>query len=129
MSGDMSQALHSLNTELELMKTGLEASLEAVCRCRAYCTTLQSEAAHGLEQALTDCTVPITDHRRAHRSGRPAKLDADPELRAFVMARIDRLTFPEFAQAVAEAFPPNRRVSKSTIHKWWQGQRPTTKAG
>ncbi|CUH80715.1 hypothetical protein [Tropicibacter naphthalenivorans] len=65
------------------------------------------------------CDVPVTDHRRAHRSGRPAKLDSDPELRAFVLARIDRLTFPQIEADIAEAFPEDRRVRKSAIHAWW----------
>ena len=28
------------------------------------------------------------------------------------------MTFPAIAEAVAQAFPPDRRVGKSTIHKW-----------
>ncbi|MDR0810421.1 MAG: hypothetical protein LBE86_15060 [Gemmobacter sp.] len=50
--------------------------------------------------------------RTAARAGRP-----DPELRAFVIARISRMTFPQLAQAVAQTFPKHRRVSQSTIHR------------
>ncbi|MBV0912855.1 hypothetical protein [Anianabacter salinae] len=63
---------------------------------------------------------PVTEHRRAHRPGRMPKLDADPELRAFVLARIDRMTFQEIAEAVAVEYPVQRRVSRSTIHFWWR---------
>ncbi|TYB81482.1 hypothetical protein [Maritimibacter fusiformis] len=65
---------------------------------------------------------PATDHRREHRSGRPPKIDTDPELAAFIRARIDRLTFEEIAAQVAAHFPPDRRVGKSTIHAWWKRQ-------
>ena len=58
--------------------------------------------------------------RAAHRSGYPPKLDADPELRAFVLERIDRLTFGEIAAEVAAQFPLERRVSRSTLHRWWR---------
>ena len=54
-----------------------------------------------------------------HRSGRPAKIDADPELRAFILARIDRLTVPQLEDAVAEALPEARRVRKTAINDWW----------
>jgi hypothetical protein len=70
------------------------------------------------------CDVPVTEHRRAHRFGRPAKLDTDPELRAFVRARIERLTFTEIEADVAKAFPEKRRVRKSAIHSWWKRQKP-----
>jgi len=70
-------------------------------------------------KALPVCDVPATQHRRDHRFGRPAKLDTDTELRAFVLARIDRLTYVEIADAIVAHFPPNRRVSKSSIHSWW----------
>ena len=63
------------------------------------------------------------DHRREHRAGRPRKLDSDPELRAFVNARIDHMAFSEVAAAVAGHFPPDRRVGKSAIHDWWKRRR------
>jgi hypothetical protein len=47
----------------------------------------------------------------------------DPELQAFIRARITRLTFAEIAQDVTRAFPPTRRVGKSAIHAWWTKNR------
>jgi hypothetical protein len=41
----------------------------------------------------------LAAHRRAHRSGGPGKIEGDPELEAFIAARIDTLTY-------AEALPP-----------------------
>ncbi|MCB6179650.1 hypothetical protein LHP98_16125 [Rhodobacter sp. Har01] len=51
--------------------------------------------------------------RAQHRRGTLSKLETDPDLRAFVLARIDRLTFEETAPEVAAAFPPDRRTGVS----------------
>jgi hypothetical protein len=66
-------------------------------------------------------TAPC-EHRRRHRPGLPSRLDADAELRAFIEARLDRLTFHAIAAEVAAAFPPGRRIGHSAIHDWWQRQ-------
>lgn len=58
--------------------------------------------------------------RAAHRSGSPSKLDTDAELRAFVMERIKTLTYDQIVQAVAAAFPPGRRTSRSTLSRWFR---------
>lgn len=62
-------------------------------------------------------------HRREHRMGRPAKIDADSELQAFVTARLDTMTFDQIAKEVASHFAPKRRASRSSIHRWWQKTR------
>ncbi|SFF69257.1 hypothetical protein SAMN05443635_10178 [Roseobacter denitrificans OCh 114] len=59
-------------------------------------------------------------HLREHRPGRPSKIDNDPELRAFIVARINTTTFTALEREVAEAFPPDRRIGKSAIHNWWE---------
>lgn len=56
----------------------------------------------------------------AHRRGMAAKLALDPELRAFVEARLPIMTFGAIETEVTAHFPPDRRVSLSTIHRWWQ---------
>jgi hypothetical protein len=61
-----------------------------------------------------------SEHRREHRPGVQRRIDADPELQAFIRARIDRLTFVEIADEVAGHFPPARRVRRSAIHAWWK---------
>lgn len=63
--------------------------------------------------------VQPSQHLREHRPGRPKKLAADPELRAFVEARFNQMTFEQIADEVAQHFPPERRVAKSAIHAWW----------
>ena len=67
--------------------------------------------------------VPPSEHRRLHRMGYPAKIDADPELQAFIRAHIDRLTFDQLATAVAQNFPPERHVRRSAIHARWKRNR------
>jgi len=62
------------------------------------------------------------EHVRQHRPGRPSKIDTDADLHAFIVARIDTTTFVALAKEIADTFSPDRRVSKSAIHSWWQRQ-------
>jgi len=63
---------------------------------------------------------PGTDHLREHRRGVPSRRDTDAALRSYVIERSDHMAFPHLARAVAEAFPAERRVSQSAIHRWWK---------
>ena len=60
------------------------------------------------------------------RRERRCKIEADAELKAFVEARIHTTTFPELAAQIAANFPPDRRASKSSIHRWYHRQSRTT---
>ena len=103
-----------------MFEEGLNAlsnALETVGACEAI--LLQ----HGMD-TLPECNVPVTEHRKEHRMGRVPKIEADPELRAFLIARIDRLTYEQMAKDVKEHFPVQRRVGKSAIHAWFNNQRP-----
>lgn len=91
----------------------LEASAETASLVTTLSTGLQGPVEVDVNAA----------HRRAHRMGKPAKLAADSELQAFVNARFATLTFEQIAQDVAANFPPDRRVSMSSIHRWWQKSR------
>ncbi|WP_423206713.1 hypothetical protein E2974_18130 [Paracoccus yeei] len=62
----------------------------------------------------------LLQHIGAHRPGRPGKIALDPELRAFIEARLPRMTFAAIEAEVAAHFPPGRRTSLSAIHRWWQ---------
>ncbi len=79
----------------------------------------------GLQQALEGGVKrPVnTDvkaaHRAAHKRGLPARIEADPELKAFILARIDTLTFDDIVAALKASFPPERHVSRSSLHRWW----------
>lgn len=52
------------------------------------------------------------------RTLRLSKIEMDSELRAFVDARIDRLTLQQIASDVADAFPSDRQVSVSALNRW-----------
>ena len=64
--------------------------------------------------------VQPSQHLREHRPGRAKKLATDPELRAFVEARFNRMTFEQIADEVAQKFPPERQVKRSAIHDWFR---------
>ena len=61
----------------------------------------------------------LAAHRRAHRPGMPGKIASDPELQAFILARIESLTLKETVAAVTAAFPADRHVSVSAVSRWW----------
>lgn len=54
--------------------------------------------------------VAVTEHRRAHRIGRVTRIDADPELSASIVARLDRLT----CHQIGAYFPPARHIHPAT---------------
>ena len=61
----------------------------------------------------------LAAHRRAHVPGIPPKIDSDPELRAFIIARIATMKFTEIEAEVRANFPPDRHTSKSALSRWW----------
>ena len=77
----------------------------------------------GVQSPIEGTLPPIDPHRAAHRVGSPSRIDTDPELTAFIRARIDRLTFKEIAADIAAHFPPDRRASVSGLHRWFHRQR------
>lgn len=83
----------------------------------ALSTDVQSPVEARLNSPAED---PVARHRRLHRPGIPSKIEADPALRAFILARIEAMTFDALVQAIADAFPPERRVRRSSLHRWWQ---------
>lgn len=61
-------------------------------------------------------------HLAEHRASQPRRIDLDDELRAFILKRINHMSFPKLAAAVATHFPRDRHVSHATIHRWWQAR-------
>jgi hypothetical protein len=59
----------------------------------------------------------------AHRSGRPSIIESDPELRAFVEARLGAMTFTRIVAEVAATFPEGRRTSLSALSRYWRKTR------
>lgn len=97
----------------------------AAARRAAALSQQASTASDALLNALSNAVKrPVeTDakaaHRREHRMGVPSKLAIDSEVQAFVESRLDTHTFGDIAKEVAENFPPERHVSRSSIHRWW----------
>ena len=46
-------------------------------------------------------------------------MEADPEVKAFILARLDTHTFDDIVADLKAAFPPERHVSRSSLHRWW----------
>ncbi|MEO0359087.1 MAG: hypothetical protein AAF386_12515 [Pseudomonadota bacterium] len=111
-----------LKAELMAVKRLFRDGLEALSRAEMLQSELQEIAKSDSLASLPLCDTPATTHRTERRMGPIPKIDRDPELRAFILARVDRLTYPEMADEVAAHFPEDRQVSKSTIHKWYARQ-------
>lgn len=107
------EALHRAHSACRTLAADL-SELE-----RALHDALQASLETGLQQALKDPSS-VHAHRRHHRPGLTPKLATDPELRAFVEARLGTMTFDAIAAEVAATFPPERHVKRSAIHQWWQ---------
>lgn len=52
------------------------------------------------------------------RKGRPSRLDRDPEIRAFVEDRLDRMTLEQIVRECRDRFD-DRAPSKSAVHRHW----------
>ena len=118
-------------------KPALEVAILKLAESQALlhaATEAQTQASTHLQQVIEAAVktgsssfrpeaFPITEHRRLHRPGNPSKIDADPELRAFILARMDHMSFQRIAADVAAQFPEPRRVRKSAIHAWWSRNR------
>jgi len=111
-------AYQQIKTAEHLFEQGLTA-LSTALKTIGECEDIALDDSLG---NLPTCSTPVTDHRRAHRMGRVPKIERDPELQAFILARVDRLTFTQLAKEVAEHFPSERQVKKSAIHQWWSRQ-------
>ncbi|OYU17770.1 MAG: hypothetical protein CFE34_14000 [Rhodobacteraceae bacterium PARR1] len=114
---------HTLSDMLSVSASFLRASIDAAHGALLAVEAAQKGLLNGALKTFPECTAPPSEHREAHRPSRPPKIDTDPELRTFIIARIDRLTFHQVADAVAENFPPERRVGKTAIYDWWKRNR------
>lgn len=58
------------------------------------------------------------ERRRLHLPGRGHKVLADPEVRAFVDASLETMTFTAIAKVCRERFG-TRAPSRSSLHRYW----------
>ena len=79
-----------------------------------------NQAVKGVLNAPLTAAENYAAHLRAHRKGLPSRILSDPELEAFIRARIDTRTFVEIVKEVDATFPPDRRTSVSAISRWWR---------
>ena len=87
--------------------------------------TLEAALNQAIKGPLNESTLPqgAVEHRRAHRSGVPSRIASDPELEAFIRARIGHRTFAQILAEVAATFPPGRQTSMSALSRWWKANR------
>lgn len=77
---------------------------------------------------FSKASTDLVAWRASHLRGPPSRRDTDSELRAFVLARIETQTYDQIADAVADAFPPARRTSRSALSRWFRRQNDRHKA-
>ncbi|MBP9952141.1 MAG: hypothetical protein KBF27_10310 [Cypionkella sp.] len=112
--------------QLKAARRSKEWLARAEAEINGLISDLETDVKGGVQGGIKAPPKPadvLAEHRRAHRMGRPAKIAVDSERQAFVAARFDTLTFEQIAREVADNFPPERRVSLSAIHRWWQKAR------
>ena len=121
-------ALDDTIRQIKDLSGGYDRALHLFFVCTArdlldyYATSLESNVERPVQQPLNTLetrTEILADHRRAHRRGIPPKIDSDPELRAFIIARIATMKFTEIEAEVRANFPPDRHTSKSALSRWW----------
>lgn len=116
-----------------LVRTAITQARQSACQIDDL-RAANSRTIKTLEGALNQAVkrvlnAPLTAaennaaHLRAHRKGLPSRILSDPELEAFIRARIDTRTFAEIIKEVDAAFPPDRRTSLSAISRWWRANR------
>jgi len=112
--------LHALiDALIDTTRANIAALDETLRLATELLTTLERPVQQPLKTLQTRDEI-LAARRRAHVSGSPSKIDTDPELRAFIIARIDRLKFTEIEAEIRAYFPPERHTSRSALSRWWQ---------
>jgi hypothetical protein len=76
-------------------------------------TGLQAAIEDGLQAPVKGSSKPL--ERRSNKG----KIADDPDLQAFIRARILTATFASVVADVAVSFPPEKHISLSGLHRWW----------
>ena len=128
MTAEQIKVMRELLDGLQKIDRNLDMVLKVQAAWRSELNALSNALQNGFEERLQTPVKALdilSEHRRDHRPGKPSKIDSDPELRAFILDRIDMTTLEDLADQIAATFPPDRRVAKSALHRWWR-QRQTT---
>ncbi len=113
-------ARRKVDDALSALSAAVAQTRQATAALDRASETLQSVLQDRFEGQVETPTDVAAEHVRAHRPGRPSRIDTDPELRAFVIERVDHMPFTALAAAIRSAFPPERRVGKSALYSWWK---------
>jgi hypothetical protein len=108
--------------------TGKREILATAFKLRALAAGLEAAVntpSKGPKTPLED-TSPIAAWRAAHRVGTPSRITSDPEVEAFILARIEAMTYTQIVAAVAQSFPKSRHISMSSLQRWWAKRRAAT---
>ena len=102
--------------------------LATAFKLRALAASLEAAVntpSKGHKRAVED-TSPLAAWRAAHRVGTPSRITSDPEVEAFILARIETMTYAQVIAAVAKSFPKSRHISMSSLQRWWAKRRAAT---
>ncbi len=80
-------------------------------------STLEAALKQGIEGPLNAASPPAAPGPR--RTEVRSRIEADPELRAFILTRICDLTFDQVLAEITAQLGPARCPSRSSLHRWW----------
>ncbi len=105
--------------------TGKRETLDTAFKLRALAARLEG-AANDLStgrKVPVEGTSPLAAWRAARRGGTPSRTTPDPEVEAFVLSRIEAMTYAQIVGAVAESFPKSRHISMPIPQRCWAKRR------
>lgn len=111
--------LEAAESDLAMARGLIKAAIDGNDRSAAHVQKVISDLVKEAINDLPDCDVPGTRHRLERRRGRMSKIESDPELRMFILSRIEKMTYAELEVAIEAQFPPHRRIKRSAMHWWW----------
>ena len=79
--------------------------------------TLETALNQAIKGPLNAPSTPASPGQR--RTEIRSRIEADAELRAFILARIGDLTFDQVRAEITATLGPARCPSRSSLHRWW----------
>lgn len=97
----------------------LAAAMDQNHRLIATLKTALEAPVEGPLNAPSTRANPAAEHRRNHRRGTLSRITRDPEIEAFIRARLDTDTLSGIVAQIAATFPKERHISLSSLSRWW----------
>jgi len=126
MNGSLTCALDRADAAMRVAQEASALALQRSKDALAIINEAINTPDNGHQTSSQPAAYSEFNRRQASRPARISKLDTDAELRVFVLARIDHLSFEQIAHAVARVFPAERCLGKSAIHAWWNNRSHST---